>query len=229
MRYLARWILSAALVVAAVGSAQAQRPGAGGGFPGGGGGMGMGGNQNLKSILLTNKVLQEELKVGEDQVAKLKEFAEKQSEAMKPFAQFGGDEEEQIARMEVQLKLMKERVAFMKTALTADQVKRLGQIEKQQLGMAAFNNAKIAKELAITDEQTEKIKTINADMNKEMRDMFSGGFDAETQKKITALRSETQEKVEKVLSDDQRKKWKEMTGEAFDTTKLFQRPMRMNN
>ncbi len=229
MRTLARWILPAALVVAAVGSAQAQRPGGAGGFPGGGGGMGMGGNQNLKSILLTNKVLQEELKVGEDQMAKLKEFAEKQSEAMKPFAQFGGDEEEQIARMEVQLKLMKERVAFMKTALTADQVKRLGQIEKQQLGMAAFSNAKIAKELAITEEQTEKIKTINTDMNKEMRDMFSGGFDAETQKKITALRSETQEKVEKVLSDDQRKKWKEMTGEAFDTTKLFQRPMRMNN
>ena len=228
MRTLARWILSTAVVLAAVGSAQAQRPGgAGGGFPGGGGGGG-GGGQNLKSILLTNKVLQEELKVGEDQVAKLKEFAEKQSEAMKPFAQFGGDEDEQIARMEVQLKLMKERVAFMKTALTADQVKRLGQIEKQQLGMAAFSNVKIAKELAITEEQTEKIKTINADMNKEMRDMFSGGFDAETQKKITALRSETQDKVEKVLTDDQRKKWKEMTGEAFDTTKLFQRPMRMN-
>jgi len=228
MRTVARWILSAAIVLTAVGPAQAQRPGGAGGFPGGGGGMGMGGNQNLKSILLTNKALQEELKVGDEQVAKLKEFAEKQSEAMKPFAQFGGDEEEQIARMEVQLKLMKERVTFMKTALTAEQVQRLGQIEKQQMGMAAFSNAKIAKELAITDEQTEKIKTINADMNKEMRDMFSGGFDAETQKKITALRSETQDKVEKVLSNDQRKKWKEMTGEAFDTTKLFQRPMRMN-
>ena len=225
MRTLARWILSAALVVAAVGSAQAQRPG--GGFPGGGGGgMGMGANQNLKSLLVSNKPLQEELKVGEEQAAKLKEFADKQSEAMKGFAQFGGDEEEQIARMEIQLKLMKERVAFMKTTLNAEQHKRLGQIEKQQMGMGAFSNAKIAKELAITDEQTEKIKTINTDMTKEMREMFSGGFDAEAQKKVASLRSETQEKIEKSLTEDQRKKWKEMTGEAFDLAKL--RPMRMN-
>ena len=224
MRTLARWILSAALVVAAVGSAQAQRPG---GFPGGGGGgMGMGANQNLKSLLVSNKPLQDELKVGEEQAAKLKEFADKQSEAMKGFAQFGGDEEEQIARMEIQLKLMKERVAFMKTALNAEQHKRLGQIEKQQMGMGAFSNAKIAKELAITDEQTEKIKTINTDMTKEMREMFSGGFDAEAQKKVASLRSETQEKIEKSLTEDQRKKWKEMTGEAFDLAKL--RPMRMN-
>lgn len=224
MRTLARWILSAAIVIAAVDSAQAQRPG---GFPGGGGGgMGMGANQNLKSVLITNKPLQEELKVSEEQVAKLKEFADKQSDAMKGFAQFGGDEEEQIARMEVQLKLMKERVAFMKTALNAEQHKRLGQIEKQQMGMGAFSNAKIAKELAITDEQTEKIKTINTDMTKEMREMFSGGFDAETQKKVASLRSETQEKIEKSLTEDQRKKWKEMTGEAFDLAKL--RPMRMN-
>ena len=224
MRTLARWILSAALVVAAVGSAQAQRPG---GFPGGGGGgMGMGANQNLKSLLVSNKPLQDELKVGEEQAAKLKEFADKQSEAMKGFAQFGGDEEEQIARMEIQLKLMKERVVFMKTTLNAEQHKRLGQIEKQQMGMGAFSNAKIAKELAITDEQTEKIKTINTDMTKEMREMFSGGFDAEAQKKVASLRSETQEKIEKSLTEDQRKKWKEMTGEAFDLAKL--RPMRMN-
>ncbi len=224
MRQLARWILSAAILVAAVGSAQAQRPGGGGGFPGGGGGMGMGANQNLKSVLLSNKALQEELKIGEDQVAKFKEFADKQSEAMKGFAQFGGDEEEQIARMEAQLKLMKERLAFVKSTLTADQQKRLGQIEKQQLG---FANAKIAKELGVTADQTEKIKTINADMTKEMREMFSGGFDADAQKKVANLRSETQEKIEKVLTDDQRKKWKEMTGEAFDMAKL--RPMRMGN
>jgi len=221
MRMLASWILSAAIVLAAVGTAQAQRPMQ----PGGGG-------QNLKSLLITSKPLQEELKVSDELVAKLKEFAEKQSEAMKGFSQFGGDEEEQIARMEVQLKLMKERVAFMKATLSAEQLKRIGQIEKQQMGAGAFSNAKIAKELAITEEQTEKIKTINTDMQKEMREMFTGGFDpekqAEMQKKLASLRSETSEKIEKVLTDDQRKKWKDMTGEAFDTSKLFQRPMRMN-
>ena len=217
MRTLSRWILSAALFAAAVASAQAQRPG--GGFPGGGGGGG-----SLKSLLITNKSLQEELKVSDDQVAKFKEFAEKQTEAMKGFAQFGGDDDEQIARMEVQVKLMKDRVAFMKSSLSAEQQTRLGQLEKQQMGMAAFSNAKVAKELGITDEQSEKIKAVNADMNKEMREMFSGGFDAEAQKKVASLRGECQEKIEKMMTDDQRKKWKEMTGEAFDMAKL--RPMR---
>ena len=222
MRTLSRWILSAALFAAAVASAQAQRPGGGGGFPGGGGGGGGGGS--LKSLLITNKSLQEELKVSDDQVAKFKEFAEKQTEAMKGFAQFGGDDDEQIARMEVQVKLMKDRVAFMKSSLSAEQQTRLGQLEKQQMGMAAFSNAKVAKELGITDEQSEKIKAVNADMNKEMREMFSGGFDAEAQKKVASLRGECQEKIEKMMTDDQRKKWKEMTGEAFDMAKL--RPMR---
>lgn len=232
MRTSSRCFLAAAFIVAAVGTAQAQRPG-GGGFPGGGG-VGMGANQNLKSLLVTNKALQDELKVTEEQVAKMKEFADKQAEAMKPFSGFGGEEDDQIARMEVQLKLMKDRVAFMKTALTAEQLKRISQLEKQQMGAGAFTNAKIAKELAITEEQTEKIKTVNTDMQKEMREMFSGGgFDPqamqEMQKKMASLRTETQEKIEKVLTDDQRKKWKEMTGEAFDTSKLFQRPMRNNN
>ena len=224
MRTLARYLLTAALCAGAVGSAQAQRPGGGGG-PGGPGGGGM----NIKSMIVTSKPLQEELKVTEDQVTKFKELAEKQSEAMKGVVQFGGDEEEQIARMEVQLKLMKERLAFVKATLSAEQQKRLGQIEKQTLGSGAFTNAKVAKELAITEEQTEKIKTINTDMQKEMRELFQGGFDADAQKKMATLRTETSEKIVKVLTDDQQKKWKDMTGETFDTTKLFQRPMRMNN
>ncbi len=225
MRSLARYVLTAALCVAAVGSAQAQRPGGGGGGPGGGGQGGM----NVRSLIVTSKPLQEELKVTEAQVTKFKELAEKQSEAMKGVVAFGGDEEEQIAAMEVRLKLMKERVAFIKATLSAEQQKRLGQIEKQTLGSGAFTNAKVAKELAITEEQTEKIKTINTDMQKDMRELFQGGFDADAQKKMATLRTETSEKIVKVLTDDQQKKWKDMTGETFDTAKLFQRPMRMNN
>ena len=193
MRSLARYVLTAALCVAAVGSAQAQRPGGGGGGPGGGGQGGM----NVRSLIVTSKPLQEELKVTEAQVTKFKELAEKQSEAMKGVVAFGGDEEEQIAAMEVRLKLMKERVAFIKATLSAEQQKRLGQIEKQTLGSGAFTNAKVAKELAITEEQTEKIKTINTDMQKDMRELFQGGFDADAQKKMATLRTETSEKIVK--------------------------------
>jgi RNA recognition motif-containing protein len=60
-----------------------------------------------------------------------------------------------------------------------------------------------------------------------------GGFDPEVmqdiQKKTRALREEAKERVVKVLTADQRKMWEEMTGPAFDTTKLIpQRPGRDN-
>ena len=53
-----RILFAAALAFAAVGSAQAQRPG--------GGGTG-GGAMNIKSMIVTSKPLQEELKISIDQ------------------------------------------------------------------------------------------------------------------------------------------------------------------
>jgi hypothetical protein len=78
MRALARWLMVAGVVALCGGSAMAQ--------PGGGGFGGFGGGQvNLRTGIFTNKALQEELKISEDQAAKLKEFTAKQVEAMKPY------------------------------------------------------------------------------------------------------------------------------------------------
>lgn len=253
MRATTRWLTVGVLAVC--GTATAQPPGGGfGGF--GGGGFG-GGAANLRTSLFSNKPLQEELKITDEQATKLKEAGAKQAEALKPFIPaapmgfggggFGGggggrgftmpaqaprDDDGALAFYKLQVKLIEERAAVLKATLSADQHKRLMQLENQQLGTAAFTNARVAKELGLSEEVTKKIAEMNDGMNKEIQEMtqsaFQDGFDREKmqelQKKQRVLREETVEKMEKVLSDDQRKKWKDMTGEAFDFTKLFQFP-----
>jgi len=100
--------------------------------------------------------------------------------------------------------------------LNDKQLKRLRQLDLQQRGNRAFMDSKVQKELKISDEQVENIKSILDDSAKEMRDMFKdGGFGEGGQEKIAALNKETKEKVQGVLTSDQRKQYKQMIGEEF--------------
>ena len=86
MRNLVRFLLVSAAVAVAGGAALAQRQPGGGGQPGGGfGGFGaFGGGGGLKALLASNKALQDDLKLSEEQVTKIKAFQEKQAEAARP-------------------------------------------------------------------------------------------------------------------------------------------------
>ena len=77
-------------------------------------------------------------------------------------------------------------------------------------------NPEIQDKLKLTNEQKEKVKTINQEAGEKMRDLFQGGFSEETAKKMAELRKETMDKATGVLSDDQKKTWKEMTGKPFE-------------
>jgi len=231
MKFLVRFMAAIALSVLASDAAQAQRqPGGFGG--GGGGGVGGGvGSLSLRSLLAQSKPLQEELKLSEEQIESFTEFNKKQSDTMRAFGfGVGGSDEDQLLRLKAQVKMTEERIEMVKKTLNKEQYKRLTQIEMQQMGMSAFTNERIAKQLKITDEQKEKIQTVTEDLQKETRELTrgafgGGGFDQEKiqemQKKMKNLREEAQEKVEKALSDDQRNMWKEMIGESFDTSKLI--------
>ena len=252
MRAMTKWLMAAGVFALCGGTATAQQPGGFGGFGGG--------QVNLRSGIFTNKALQEELKITEDQATKLNAYTAKLTEAMKEFAppartgQPGGaggaggrpggaggttqrSDEDQLKYLKMQVQMLEERMAVTKSTLTADQQKRLSQLENQQLGSNAFGNARVAKALGLSAEQTAKIKELNDEMAKErgeiQREAFGGGrggFDrekfAEMQKKVKNLTDDTAEKVQKTFSAEQKSKWKEMTGEPFDLTKLSQRPMR---
>lgn len=223
-----RWIMVALFAVSAVVVVEAQQPGRQfGGF----------GGVNVYNAVLNNKDLQAELKVTDDQKEKFKPISEKAAEAGKKnrevFKDAGMDKEKLKAAGEEFAKLNAASSAETKKAveeiLTSDQKKHIAQIEVQAKGMGAFTDEKIAKALNITESQTSKIKGIVDEYRNDTKDLgFGGGFGknfdkekaAENQKKREKLRKAAMADIEDSLTADQKAKWKEMTGEPFDTTKL---------
>jgi len=201
MKKLAQITLAAAIVAMAVSPALAQQRqrqpgrGFGGGFGGG------------TVYLLTQKSVQDELKLSEEQVKQVKELQEKQR-ADRPNFQ-GGDREEIQKKMAERRKAENEAVAKI---LKPEQLKRVKQIGLQQQGARALNNEEVAKALKITDEQKGKIREIQMKAFEEMRDVGRG---EEARTKIQELMKKTNEKVMGVLTAEQKTKLKEMQGKPF--------------
>jgi hypothetical protein len=105
-------------------------------------------------------------------------------------------------------------------------------------GGASDSQKAIMKEvqdaLKLTDAQKSTIKTVVADFNKERTEIFKdagigkgfkkGDFDQEkfdaANKKVEKARKEYWGKIEEALDDSQKKTWKDLVGDAFDTSKL---------
>jgi Spy/CpxP family protein refolding chaperone len=179
----------------------------------GGFGFGGGGAQ-----LLNNKSVQDELKMDKEQVEKVKDALDKvrkdhEEDLAKLRPDSGASQEE---RAEVFKKLNEANQKAVAGILKAEQEKRFKQIQHQMQGVGLFQDPEAQKSLKLTDKQKEEIKTIAEDMQKEMRDLFSGGFTPETRQKIQALRKDALDKAKKVLDDDQRKTYQEMTGKPFE-------------
>jgi hypothetical protein len=184
---------------------------------GGFGGMGGGG----PVALLGNPGVQKELKLDSAQVEKATTLATETREKMMGLRdQLTGLEGQELMTKRQELaKPINE--AAMKTVagfLKPEQVKRLSQIELQQRGANALSDPAIAKKLGVTDEQASKVKTILADSQSEMRELFqSAGDDRQAaMAKVQTLRKETNSKVMALMTEDQKKTWKEMTGEPFE-------------
>ena len=249
MKSIARLSLAAGLAVSVFGSAQAQRPQQGqGGRQGGFGGATI-------SLVLSNKDLQEELKVTDDQKLKLKDVTAKTTELAKKGTELraggGRPDADKMAEFTKERTALTEEVKkATDEVLTSEQKKRFKQIQIQALGLRAFADADVVKELKITDDQKKALKEIadasakeSADLRKELglpaqggRPMGGGNATppdaeklAEFTKKSAPLRTAAIEKSVKALDETQQKQWKEMTGAKYDTVKLMARPMRMAN
>jgi Spy/CpxP family protein refolding chaperone len=235
MRFLSKCLLAAALFVAVAGGLQAQRPG--------------GGQQRapqpLGVLVLTNADLQKELKITDDQKKEFKDLMTKAEELNKKRteAMSGGGRPDQAKVSELQ-KEAETLAADVKKAgekgFTDDQKKRMKQIDVQRMGLGAFGNEDVMKELKLTDDQKKTLKETADATTKAMRDIRSevtGGGQgrptpeqqAEIAKKTETLTTETMEKVMKLMTDDQKKAYKEMTGEKFDVAKLQARTPRRDN
>lgn len=188
-----------ALAVAMVSVAQAQQRQRGRGFGGGG------------AFLLQNEGVQKELNISDDQKTKLREAMEKVREDNKDIIAKGRD----MTREDFE-KLGKASNEAIAKVLDDKQMKRFRQIQLQAQGPGAFMIPDVQSKLKLSDDQKGKIRKINEESGEKMRELFQGGFNEETQKKMTDLRKETMTKATGVLNADQKKTWQEMAGKPFE-------------
>ena len=191
------------------------------------GGRGMGGAPNGLG-LLTNKSVQKELKLTDDQIDKATKAATEQGDKRREKSQdFQGLEpaEQMEKRQALSKELAVEAKKITDDLLKPEQSKRLGQIVLQNQGIGAYMNPEIQTKLKMTDEQKNKLKDIGDESGKQMtelRELFQSDREA-AMKKMTDIRKETTDKATAVLTADQKASWKEMTGEPFT---LVQEPRR---
>jgi Spy/CpxP family protein refolding chaperone len=192
-----------ALLAVPVSAQQRQRQGGGGAF-----GSGM-----SSAMLLFQKSVQEDLKMTDDQVKKVTDLSTKQREAFTGLRDLS--QEERGKKLQ---ELTAQNEKAVGEILKPEQAKRLKEISLQTQGARALaNDAAVAKSLALTGEQQEKIKAIEAESRSEAQKLFQGGIGnfEEAQKKRAELTKATNEKAMAVLTPEQKTKWKEMTGEPF--------------
>jgi Spy/CpxP family protein refolding chaperone len=195
-------------MLAAPASAQQGR-GFGGGFGGGG------------AMLLTNKGVQKELKVTDEQASKLETLAQetrdKQREAFEKLQDL--PQEERREKFQALAVTMNADIRKgLDGILKPEQVKRFEQIQVQQAGSNAFNTPRVVAALKLTDDQKSKIQAINDGLNQSMRDLREE-FQSDREgamKKMTDARKQASDKAIAVLTDSQKSTWKDLTGEPYE-------------
>jgi hypothetical protein len=215
MRTLCKVTVVLGLAALLASPALAQRPG--GGFRG----LDLAG-------LIGNKSVQEEVKLEKEQIDKateaLRAVNEKfQEDRRKLFNPQTSAEE----RAEITKKIADATAAAVKDIIKEDQMKRIKQIQLQQRGLRAFEDAEVVKTVKITDDQAKDIKAISDEVSKERAALFPmGQRPAEgAQEKMAKINTEAKEKVVKMFSADQKKAWEELTGKPFEI-KFEPRPPR---
>jgi Spy/CpxP family protein refolding chaperone len=180
-----------------------------------GGGFGRGGFGG-GAQLLTIPEVQTELKLTDDQKAKVTDMLQKLREQR----QSQGQNFQDLSPEERQKMMADRRAAEDKQVadiLNADQVKRYHQLVLQRQGMTAVLDKPVADQLKLTDEQRTKIQGIVDEQRAAMRDMFqsAGGDRQAMMGKMQEMRKQTDDKIAAVLTDDQKSQWKDMTGAPF--------------
>jgi hypothetical protein len=195
------WSFTALLTVG-IGSAAAQpRPG-------------MVGEGRSPVLMLANqKSVQEELKLGDEQVKAVAAIT-------KALKQKGEDltETDPKERMKKAAEFFKDAEKQVLAALKPEQAKRLRQIALQRQTMiAALEKPEVAKEMKLTEQQTKIVREFREVAMNEMAKVREGGADSreEARKKMTEISKATDEKLLKMLTDEQKAKWRDLLGEPF--------------
>lgn len=194
--------------------------------------------------LLTNKSVQEELKLSEDQVKKATEIdktiGDKRRAEMEKLTneERRGDKGRELTR-----KFNEEMNTELGKVLKPDQQTRYTQIQFQQNVRRALSGGQgrrpggtprtqtafyeisaVADAMKLTDTQKEKLKALNEENTKKIAAarQEAGRDPQKSREATTKVVNETMEQFQKVLNEDQKKKWEELSGKPF-TVRFEQR------
>jgi hypothetical protein len=193
MRTLCKLSFCLAVAALVVSPALAQRPRQPGGTRGGFGGRGN---------LATNKSVQDELKLSDEQKKELETLNAKVQEATRAI-------------------IAAETKKLLSGVLKGDQLKRYEQITRQQQGVRAFTSSDVQSALKLTDQQKKKITDAVADYTKKSTELFRpGGGGRPDFTKIREdrerLTKETMATIAKELTPAQKSTWQKLVGTPFE-------------
>jgi hypothetical protein len=224
-------IAALALAISTVQDAQAQGKR-------GGGGMGMRGARGVNPLMLVgNPAVQKDLGLSEENATKVKEITDDvRQEMQEQIAGSGIDfqglrdlqgEEREKRMAEIQTKMAEVNKTIndkflpkINEILDKNQQKRLHEIAIQAAGSAALEDAGVVKDLGLSKDQTDKIKSIVKDFAGKTRAIPRDADRSERMAKMAELREEETAKVTEVLTKDQQAKFTDMKGKPFDTKSL---------
>ena len=183
-------------------------------------GMGMGGD--MSATLLTIEGVQKELKLTD---AQKKDIAKAGKDRTEAFAK--AREDMDMEGFQKAQEGYTKAIADVKKGLKTDQKKRLLGIEVQvaekNKTAAIFKNAEVVKALDLTEKQTDSIKELMSENEKDAKELFEeakgdrskfkGAFE-----KIQKMGSKSYTKISESLSEKQLETWKELKGEKFEVT-----------
>jgi hypothetical protein len=126
--------------------------------------------------------------------------------------------------------LHEEKVKQAEAALSADQTRRLKEIDLQLRGAAILNLPEVTDSLNLTDDQKTKLATIQSEDTAARRATLAGVENGRViEEKVAELRKQTAEKAFAVLTDAQRDQLAKLKGQpiGFEAAQLAPRRPRV--
>jgi hypothetical protein len=169
----------------------------------------------VQLLLLRQKSVQNELKLGPDFAKKITDFTNKEADAYLDALKLkDADSKKKIDELD------KTNKKFIEDNLTPAQHKRLEQIGLQVTGLHHLTRPEGAKALDLTEQQQTKFKELQKDARKQLEDIIMSKEGRN--EKLAKLRKDVDSKIAAILTDVQKKKAREIVGEPFTGELLFE-------
>ena len=198
------------------------------------GGFGGQGQTGSLAILARIEAVQTELGVSADAKDKLAALSEKYLTEVRELG--GGRGQTDAERQERATRVAALNAKYapqVKELLTPEQFTRLQQIRWQSLGSQALTEPELAKELALTKEQLDKVAAADRDYQTKQRELMAGARDGgnfqELQGKLRDLAQQRDKMAGEALTKEQQDKFTQLKGKPFDLAQLRGRGGRRGN